>query len=84
MVEYIGIKTSDKKGKQKCCNATELFEYIEKIGTSKEYVEYGDDIDCCTFEISKGRSKLPMEGKTWNLSSDNESQINTRMKREKL
>lgn len=84
LVEYIGIKTSEKKGKQKCCNATELFEYIEKIGTSKEYVEYGDDIDCCTFEISKGHSKLPMEGKTWNLSSDNESQIKMRMEREKL
>lgn len=84
LVEYIGIKTSEKKGKQKCCNATELFEYIEKIGASKEYVEYGDDVDCCTFEISKGHSKLPMEGKTWNLSSDNESQIKMRMEREKL
>lgn len=84
LIEYIGIKTSDKKSKQKCCNAAELFKYAEKMGTSKEYVGYGDDIDCCTFEISKGHSELPMDGKTWNLSSDNESQIKIKMEKEKL
>lgn len=84
LIEYIGIKTSDKKSKKKCCNAAELFKYAEKMGTSKEYVGYGDDIDCCTFEISKGHSELPMDGKTWNLSSDNESQIKIKMEKEKL
>lgn len=84
LIEYIGIKTTDKKSKQRCRDATELFRYIEKIETSTEYVEYGDDVDCRTFEISKGHSKLPMDGKTWNFSSDNESQIKIKMEQEKL
>lgn len=84
MVEYIGIKTTDKKSKQRCSDATELFKYIEEIETSKEYIEYGDNIDYRTFEISKGHSKLPIDGKTWNFSSDNESQIKIKMEQEKL
>lgn len=84
LIEYIGIKTSDKKSKQKCSDATELFKYIEKIENSKEYVEYGDNIDCCTFEISKDHSKLPTDGKTWNFSSNNENQIKVKMEQEKL
>ena len=84
LIEYIGIKTTDKKSKHRCSDATELFRYMEKTETSKEYVEYGDDIDCRTFEISKGHSKLPIDGKTWNFSSDNESQIKIKMEQEKL
>lgn len=84
LIEYIGIKTTDKKSKHRCSGATELFRYIEKTESSKEYVEYGDDIECHTFEISKGHSKIPIDGETWNFSSDNESQIKIKMEQEKL
>ncbi len=78
-VEYIGIKTSQKKAIGNCKNANELFGYIEnEMESSKAFIRFGED-ESRVFEISKSAVTIPEGGKTWNFSSVDENDLKNYM-----
>lgn len=78
-VEYIGIKTTQKKAIKSCKNANELFGYIEnKMDSNKAFIKFGKD-EFRVFEVSKSRIRIPENGKTWNFSSGDENNLKNYM-----
>ena len=78
-VEYIGIKTSQKKAIGNCKNANELFGYIEnEMESSKAVIRFGED-ESRVFEISRSVVTIPEGGKTWNFSSVDENDLKNYM-----
>ena len=78
-VEYIGIKTTQKKSERNCKNANELFGYIEnKMNSNKAFVKFGEE-KFRFFEISKSMVNIPEDGNTWNFSSGDENDLKNYM-----
>lgn len=78
-VEYIGIKTTQKKATRNCKNANELFGYIEnEMDSNKAFIKFGEN-EFRMFEISKSMVNIPEGGKTWNFSSGDENDLKNYM-----
>ena len=75
LVEYIGIKTTEKNADIICQNTADLFDYIEdRMNSNKSYVRFGENSDR-TLDISRSLVSIPQGGKTWNFSSMNENDL---------
>ncbi len=83
-VDYIGIKTTEQEPQYHCLDANELFQYIEnEMDCSKSCVLYGSE-EIKVFEVSRSKVKIPLDGKTWNFSTNAENTIKIKMDEKKL
>lgn len=83
-VDYVGIKTTEQEPQYHCLDADELFQYIEnEMDCSKSCVLYGSE-EMKVFEVSRSKVKIPLDGKTWNFSTNDENTIKIKMDEKKL
>ncbi len=82
-IQYKEIRCFSSADPKHCEDGTGVFKYIETLPenygkTAKYGLKEGG-----MFEISQSEIKLPLEGKTWNFSSNEENDIKEKLERKK-
>lgn len=79
LVDYVGVKSTQKEAETRCDTQAELFNYISALGkNSSSVVEFGSN-QTVNFEISTSIVALPKDGKTWNFSAGNENELKSKL-----